>query len=286
MSLTDIFKLPPELRLLLVNNGINLIAAILILTIGWLIATLLGRWVRIGLSRIPHFDPTLRPLIASAIRYGIIAVTLIAVLGRFGVETSSLIAVVGAAGIAVGLALQSTLSNVASGVMLLLIRPFQVGDKIQAGGIVGTVREIELFRTVIITDDLLFTSIPNSTIFASNIVNETRESRRRFGIPIMLDHSTDIGEAQKMILGLMTSNPKVLQLPAPTVPITSIDQNGVTLTAYGYTLNRDSGPVKDATQIEMFRRVSEDERFRFPRQVVSLRGGPLTVQQAEPPKPS
>ncbi len=171
-SMSSFLSLPPELRLLFVNNGINLISAILILGIGWSVARLAGRWTKIGLDKIPHFDPTLRPLLASFIRYGIIAVTVIAVLQRFGVETTSLIAVLGAAGIAVGLALQGTLSNVAAGVMLLLVRPFRVGDKIQAGGVTGTVREIELFRTVIITDDLLYISVPNSTIFAANIVNE------------------------------------------------------------------------------------------------------------------
>ncbi|HEY4124588.1 MAG TPA: mechanosensitive ion channel family protein, partial [Rhizomicrobium sp.] len=192
------------------------------------------------------------------------------VLQRFGVETTSLIAVLGAAGIAVGLALQSTLSNVAAGVMLLLVRPFRVGDRVQAGGVTGAVREIELFRTVIITDDLLYVSVPNSTIFAANIVNETRETRRRFSIPIMLDHSSDIAEAQKAILSILTANSKVLQSPKPGVPITSIDQNGVTLTALGYTANADSGPTKDAVQIEMFRRVTQDENLRFPRQVVSV----------------
>ena len=173
--MTDFFNLPPEMRLLFVNNGINLIAAILILVIGWTVARLAGRWARIGLDRIPHFDATLRPLVASFIRYGIIAVTIIAVLQRFGVETTSLIAILGAAGIAVGLALQGTLSNVAAGVMLLLVRPFRVGDKIRAGDTIGVVREIELFRTIVITDDLLYLSVPNSTLFAATIYNLYKE---------------------------------------------------------------------------------------------------------------
>lgn len=123
--MSNYFFLPPELRLLFVNKGINLIAAILILVAGWTVAQLAGRWTRLGLNKVPHFDATLRPLIASFIRYSIIAVTIIAVLQRFGVETTSLITILGAAGIAVGLALQSTLSNVAAGVMLLVVRPFQ-----------------------------------------------------------------------------------------------------------------------------------------------------------------
>lgn len=276
MTIHEIFSLPPELRLLFVNNGINLIAAILILTIGWFIARLAGRWTRTGLSRIPQFDATLRPLVATTIRYAIIAITVIAVLGRLGVETNSIIAIVGAAGIAIGLALQSTLSNVAAGVMLLLIRPFRVGDKIRAGDVIGTVREIELFRTVVITDDLLYTSIPNSTVFAANIVNETREGRRRFSIPIVLDHTSNIAEAKEVILDVMTSHPKVLGAPVPSVTVTSVDHTGVTLTAFGFTLNSDFGPAKDAVQIEIFRRIAGDERFRFPRHVVTLDSVPVS----------
>lgn len=288
--MSDFFSLPPEMRLLFVNNGINLIAAILILVLGWTVARLAARWTRIGLDRIPHFDPTLRPLVASFIRYGILAVTIIAVLQRFGVETTSLIAVLGAAGLAIGLAMQNTLANVAAGVMLLMVRPFRVGDKIQAGDVKGVVREIELFRTVVITDDMLYLSVPNSTIFAAIIVNETRETRRRFNIPIVLDHSSDIAKARTIILDIMAANPKVLKAPLPAVPIGAIDQNGVTLTAQGFTSNADFGATRDAVQIEIFRRMSDEDSVRFPRHVVSLRGGPFLVpqqqQDGEAPRPS
>ena len=283
--MSEIFNLPPELRLLFVNNGINLIAAILILVVGWTLARLVGRWVRIGLNRIPQFDPTLRPLVASFVRYGILAVTIIAVLQRFGVETTSLIAILGAAGIAVGLALQGTLSNVAAGVMLLLVRPFRVGDKIRAGDTVGVVREIQMFRTIVITDDLLYLSVPNSVLFATTIVNESREGRRRFNFPIMLDHSSDIAKARQIILDIVAANPKVLNAPAPAVPIASFDQNGVMLNVMGYTITADSGSVKDAIQLEIFRSLTEEESVRFPRHVVSLRGNPLVITQ-EPLKPS
>lgn len=272
--MSDFFSLPPELRLLFVNNGINLIAAILILVVGWTLARLLARWTRLGLGRIPHFDPTLRPLVASMIRYAIITFTLIAVLQRFGVETTSFIAVVGAAGVAVGLAMQSTLSNVAAGVMLLLVRPFRVGDKIRAGDTIGVVREIELFRTIVITDDLLYLSVPNSTLFAATIVNESRESRRRFNFQIVLDHSSDISKAQAIIQDVIAANPKVLKQPAPAAPIAAIDQHGVTLNILGYTSTADSGSAKDAIQLEIFRRMTQEQSISFPSRVVSLRGDP------------
>lgn len=263
--MTDFINLPPELRLLFVNNGINLIAAILILVLGWTLARFAGRWTRLGLERIPQFDPTLRPLVSSFIRYGILAVTVIAVLQRFGVETTSLIALLGAAGIAIGLALQGTLSNVAAGVMLLLVRPFRVGDKIRAGDAMGIVREIQLFRTVIVTDDLLSLSVPNSNLFAATIANELREGRRRFSFPIVLDHESDIARAQSIILDIVRANPKVLKAPAPSATIAGMDQNGIALTVLGYTVTADTGAAKDAIQLEIFRRLSDEQGIRFAR---------------------
>ncbi|HVZ70641.1 MAG TPA: mechanosensitive ion channel domain-containing protein [Rhizomicrobium sp.] len=273
--MSDFFNLPPELRLLFVNNGINLVAAVLILVIGWTLARLLARWTRLGLNRIPQFDPTLRPLVASIIRYGIIAFTIIAVLQRFGVETTSFIAVVGAAGVAVGLAMQSTLSNVAAGVMLLLVRPFRVGDRIRAGETAGTVREIELFRTVIVNDDLLYLSVPNSTLFAATIVNESRESRRRFNFQIVLDHNSDIAKAQAIMRDVIGSNPKVLKSPPPATPIAAIDHNGVTMNVLGYTSTAETGQVKDEIYLEIFRRLKQEEDVYFPSRAVNLRRDPM-----------
>jgi small-conductance mechanosensitive channel len=134
----------PALETLLLDSSINLLAAILIIILGWVVAGWAARWVRRGLGKLPHFDRTLIPLIATLVRYAVLAAAAIAVLQRFGVETTSLIVVLGAAGLAIGLALQRVLSNVAAGVMLLILRPFRVGDYIQAAGRSGAVREIVL----------------------------------------------------------------------------------------------------------------------------------------------
>ncbi|HEY2835010.1 MAG TPA: hypothetical protein VGI89_00480, partial [Rhizomicrobium sp.] len=120
-----------QLELLLVDGGVRFLAAIAILVIGWILATYIKRWIQVGLERIP-FDETLKPLLASLFRYAILVLTFILVLEQFGVQTTGLIAVLGAAGLAIGLALQGTLSNVAAGVMLLILRPFRVGHYIQA----------------------------------------------------------------------------------------------------------------------------------------------------------
>ena len=137
---------------LIVTNALSALGAIVILLIGlWLSGKADQLVVRV-LSRTPHFDPTLKSFFGSLARYLILTVTLLAVLSQFGIQTTSLVAVIGAASLAVGLALQGTLSNLAAGIMLLIFRPFRVGHKVQVGGSVGTVKELSLFWTELVTD--------------------------------------------------------------------------------------------------------------------------------------
>ena len=193
------------MQVLLVGNAINFVAAVVILVAGWTIAGWAARGVRGGLRRIPRLDSTLRPLIASIVRYAIVILTAIAVLQRFGVETTSLIALLGAAGIAVGLALQGTLSNVAAGVMLIFLRPFRRGEKIEADKCVGVVRELGLFRTIMATEDGVLISIPNAAIFSGTIINYHRETMRRTNFSVPLDPTEDLEAAQAIILAAVES---------------------------------------------------------------------------------
>ncbi len=135
-------------------------------------------------------DATLTPVIASIIRYTILLITFVAGLGSFGIETTSIIAVIGAAGLAVGLALQGTLSNVAAGVMLLFLRPFKVGDWMETGSVSGTVDEIGLFSTVINTFDNIYISVPNSSIWGSIIINHSKYNTRRMDLDIGIAYET------------------------------------------------------------------------------------------------
>ena len=146
---------------LIVSNALNVLGAILILLIGlWLAGKADQLLVRM-LSRAPHFDAMLKSFFGSLARYLILTVTLLAVLSQFGIQTTSLVAVIGAASLAVGLALQGTLSNLAAGIMLLIFRPFRVGHKVQVGGSLGTVKELSLFWTELVTDDKVQIIVPN-----------------------------------------------------------------------------------------------------------------------------
>ena len=176
--------------------GLDVLGALAILIIGWMIAGWVRSAVNRALGRIPNMDSTLRPFLANMIRWVILAFVIVAVLNQFGVETTSMIAVLGAAGLAIGLALQGTLANVASGVMLLLMRPFKLGDFITAGSLSGTVMEIGLFTSELKTADGIYIMAPNSQIWNQNIINFARNPTRRIDILVGIAYDDDIDAAQ------------------------------------------------------------------------------------------
>jgi small conductance mechanosensitive channel len=229
----------PAITVMMVNGAWSFLIAVLILIAGWVAARWIGRWVHDLIDRSHYVDETLKPLISNFARYGILTVTVVAVLSQFGVQTTSLIALLGAAGLAIGLALQGTLSNVASGVMLLILRPFRVYDKIKVADVMGTVREIGLFRTEIVTDDGNFVSIPNATLFSGTIVNSSREATRRTNFSIEVDRGESIDAVQKSILENLAREPRVLKAPAPTVEVDVLGPISTTLVVHAWVRNSD-----------------------------------------------
>jgi small conductance mechanosensitive channel len=233
----------PALTVMAMNGAVNMLIAVLILIAGWVLASWMGRWVHSLVGRSRYIDATLKPLVASFARYVILALTVVAVLGQFGVQTTSLIALLGAAGLAIGLALQGTLSNVASGVMLLMLRPFRVYDKVKIADVIGTVREIGLFRTDMITDHGSYVSIPNATIFSGTIINLSREATRRTDFTVEVDRSENLDRVQKRILECLTLEKRVLQNPAPTVEVGTLGPISTTLEVKVWLANQDFAVV-------------------------------------------
>ena len=232
-------SLTTELQLLVVDGGLRLAVGIIILVVGWLLATWAKRGLEAGLARVP-MDLTLKPLIASMTRYIILVLTLLLVVQQFGVQTTSLIAVLGAAGLAIGLALQGTLSNVASGVMLLVLRPFRVGQFVEiAGGRQGTVQEIGLFTTMLITRDGVYISIPNSEIFGAVVVNFTRERVRRVSFDVPVDWVNELERVEKTMLAALKANDLVLADPAPSVVISELKDYAMVMRARAYVRSPD-----------------------------------------------
>jgi small conductance mechanosensitive channel len=232
-------SLVTELELIVVNGGLKLVVGIVILVIGWMAATWAKRGLEAGLASLP-IDPTLKPLVASLTRYGILILTLLLVVQQFGVQTTSLIAVLGAAGLAVGLALQGTLSNVASGMMLLILRPFRVGQFVEiAKGRQGTVREIGLFTTLIINRDGVFISIPNSSIFGQDILNFTRERIRRVTFTVPIDWVNDLGLVERTIIDTLAANALALKDPPPSVVVSELQEYSVVMRVRAHVRSLD-----------------------------------------------
>lgn len=184
---------------LLLSYAVNIVAAIAIVIIGMIVARIVSNTVnRLMLAR--KIDATVADFLSALVRYGIIAFTLIAALGRVGVQTASVIAVLGAAGLAVGLALQGSLSNLAAGVLLVMFRPFRAGEYVDLGGVAGTVLNVQIFSTTMRTVDGKIVVIPNGKIIAGNIINFSREPVRRNEFIIGVAYDSDIDQVKKSSL--------------------------------------------------------------------------------------
>lgn len=208
---------------------IQIAQALVILVVGWIIAGWMKALTRRSLDRMKRMDATLKPLLSNIVRYTIIIFTIVAVLAHFGVQTASIIAVVGAAGLAIGLALQGTLQNIAAGIMLLLLRPFRNGDYIEAGGIGGTVQEIGLFTTLLNTADGVFISAPNSTLWNGTIKNYSKNSTRRIDLDVGVSYDDDVNGAMEVLRTVMADDSRVLTDPVPEVMVVALADSSVNI---------------------------------------------------------
>jgi small conductance mechanosensitive channel len=214
---------------LAVEYVVNLAAALAILIIGWIIAGWARTAVTKALDKRPNVDATVKPMMAAMVRYAILVIVIATVLARFGVQTASIIAVIGAAGLAIGLALQGTLSNLAASVMILFLRPFKVGEFIDGGGVAGTVDEIGLFLSRLRTPDGVYISVPNSQLWGTAISNFSRLPTRRIDLPVGIGYGDNIDQAQEILKGIMTADSRIHGDPEPDVTVKSLDDSAVTL---------------------------------------------------------
>lgn len=243
MMETDVSTIAQMLKEFALGFGLDLLGAFLILVVGYWIAGRAAVLVRHSLKNAKFVDATLKPLAASIVRYAILIFVLIAVLSNFGVETTSIIAVLGAAGLAIGLALQGTLSNIAAGVMILILRPLKVDEFVEAGSISGTVVEITLFTTLLKTPDGVFISAPNSQIWNSAIKNYSRNPTRRLDIKVGIAYSDDVDSALDFLKNLVESDPRVLKDPAPMSFVATLGESSVDLTARGWVATSEFWPT-------------------------------------------
>jgi small conductance mechanosensitive channel len=229
-----------------VEIGLNILGAFAI----WII----GRWVIRAVLRVTtaaletrHLEPTLVRYARSTLSTALSIALLIAVLGFCGVETTSFAALIAAAGVAIGMAWSGLLSNFAAGIFLLILKPFKVGDAVDAGGVSGTVSELGLFATTLITDDGVVTFIGNSKVFNDNIRNKTDSHQRRVDLVAQVAHGVDVEDARRRLRERIATIPHVLTSPAPVVDILEFNAAGTLLAVRPFTDNAHYGEVYFAT---------------------------------------
>jgi len=214
----------------LADGLVNIVMAVVILIIGWWISALLGRWVQRAATRSPRIDPTIVPMFYTVVVWAVRIFTVIAVLARFGVQTASLIAVLGAAGLAVGLALQNTLQNIAAGIMLLILRPLRAGEYVAlSSGTEGTVAEVGLFLCRLVQGDGIHITLPNSVVWNATITNYSRNDTRRLDIPVTVHYDDDLDEALEQLRKLVDAHPMVNKHPPPQIKVFEYKDNGTVI---------------------------------------------------------
>jgi small conductance mechanosensitive channel len=210
----------------LAESGLKLLGALAVFLVGRWLAGVAGRIVEKAMVK-AHIDKTIASFTKNLTHIGILVIVVIAALGTAGVATAQFAVVIGAAGLAVGLALQGSLANFASGFLMVIFRPFKVGDFIEAAGVKGTVREIQIFNTILNTPDNIRVIIPNAQLTGGNIMNYTANGTRRVDLVVGVSYEDDLKKAKQVIEAVLAGDERVLEDPAPTVAVFELGDSSV-----------------------------------------------------------
>ena len=258
----DIQGLLLKLQEWLAAFGLKVIAALLILLVGIKVASFFRKLVEQAMHR-GKIDATLVSFAGNAVYISVITLVTVVALGQIGIETASFIALVGSAGIAVGLALQGSLSNLASGVMLIIFRPFKVGDYIEGVGIAGNVKEIQIFTTILMSPDNKKIIVPNGKLFGDNIINYSSEPERRLDLVFGVGYGDNLQQVKQVILDVLSTEERILSNPAPSVGVLELADNSVNFAVRPWVKTADYWPVYFALQEKMKERF-DAEGFNIP----------------------
>jgi len=256
---------------ILANLGIysvRVVGAIIILILGR-IAAGMGKKLITRLLIRAKTDTAVISFIGTLSYFLILTFAILAALSKFGVETTSFIAVLGAAGLAVGLALQGSLSNFASGVLILIIRPFKIGDFIEGAGVAGTVKEIQLFSTILSTPDNIKITVPNAKLFGDVIKNFSGYDLRRIDLEVGIGYGSPIGKAMEILNAVIKEDSRILSDPQPQIAVSTLADSSVNIVFRPWVRKEDYWDVR----FDLTRRVKEsfdrnEIEIPFPQQVV------------------
>lgn len=243
---------------------LNLAWAIIILVIGMWIAGAFARMARNAASKAKHIEPTIVVFFGSVVRYIIMAIVLVAVLQRFGVQTTSIIAVLGAATLAIGLALQGALSNVAAGVLIVLYRPYRIGDYVDIlNGKIGTVRDVNIFTTELATLDNVKIVVPNGQIFANAIFNYSTSETRRANVEFHVGYGADMPSVIETVTNLLKQDSRVMQNPQPVVRVLKYNDATISMQATAWCRQMNVGPLNQELPTTIFHALkTADQPFK------------------------
>ncbi len=260
----------PKLQEWIAMYGLKVIAAIVILLIGYIAAKGIRGIIRRMMHR-SRIDETLVSFVSSVCYVALLAFVVIAALGQLGVQTASFVVVLGSAGLAIGLALQGSLANFAAGVLMIIFRPFKVGDYIEGGGVAGIVEEIGIFTTELLSPDNKKIIVPNGKITGDNIVNYTSKEIRRVDIVAGVSYQDDLGKVKTVLMDLLSKDERILQDPAPTIGVLELGKSSVNLAVRPWVKTADYWDVFFATQENIKKRFdAEGIHIPFPQQDVHL----------------
>jgi small conductance mechanosensitive channel len=223
---------------LLIDYSPKLITAFIVLFVGLYIIRILNRLVRrIMIKR--EIDPTLSKFLADSLLWALRILLFVTFISKLGIETSSFVAILGAAGLAVGLSLQGSLSNFAGGMLIILFKPFRVGDTIEAQNVIGTVGEIQIFVTKLITGNNQTIFVPNGILSNGVITNYSLGKNRRANLLFNISYDTNIKKAKEIVMHVLENHPKVLKNPAPTVVVNLLTDSAIQLAIRPWSKNED-----------------------------------------------
>ena len=223
---------------LLTVYGIKVVAAIVIFIVGRWVARGIANFIKKMMTK-SNTDETLVKFVGSLSYIALLAFVIIAALNQLGIQTTSFIAVIGAAGLAIGLALQGSLGNFAAGVLMIIFKPFKVGDYIEGAGVAGVVEEIQIFNTQLVTPDNKTVIVPNAKMTGDNITNYTTKGTRRVDFVFGIGYEDDIDKARQIIEGIINQDERVLKDPASMVAVSELADSSVNFTARAWTAAGD-----------------------------------------------
>ncbi|MCR4033980.1 MULTISPECIES: mechanosensitive ion channel family protein [Flavobacterium] len=227
---------------ILADYSLTLISALIILFVGLYAIRLINRLIRkIMVKR--NLDPTLTKFLADILLWALRILLFITVISKLGIPTTSFVAILGAMGLAVGLSLQGSLSNFAGGMLIIVFKPFKVGDTIEAQGIIATVEEIQIFVTKMVTGNNQTVFVPNGTLSNGTIINYSMLGERRADLTFSISYDSDIKKAKDILLDVLNKNPKVLEQPAPEVFVKNLSASSVDFAVRPWAKNANYGAV-------------------------------------------